>query len=69
MPHSRPLAGYGFAELRSQAGGSIVRIFYTAVAGRRIILLHGFVKKSQKTPRRELAIAEQRRVELIGRQK
>lgn len=67
MPLSRPLTGYGFAELRSQVGGNIVRIFYVAVTGRRIILLHGFMKKSQKTPRQDLALAAQRREELLGR--
>jgi phage-related protein len=67
MPLSRQLRGYGFAELRTQSGGNIVRILYMAVAGRKIVLLHGFIKKSQQTPRRELAVATSRRDEVIGR--
>ena len=67
MPLSRPIKGHGFAELRSQFGGDIVRIFYMAIPGHRIILLHGFVKKTQKTPQQELAIAARRREELLGR--
>ena len=66
MPLSRPIKGHGFAELRSQFGGDIVRIFYMAVPVRRIILLHGFVKKTQKTPQREIATAAQRREEVLG---
>jgi phage-related protein len=35
-------------------------VFYGTLVGRRIVMLHSFVKKSQKTPRRELDIAERR---------
>jgi phage-related protein len=63
MPHSRPLAGYRFNELRIRSRASIVRIFYFAAIGRRIVMLHGYVKKDQRIPRRELEIASRRRAE------
>jgi len=47
-------------EVRSRlAGGRIARIFFTAKGG-EMALLHGFMKKSQKTPARELNIARDR---------
>jgi len=35
----------------------IVRVFYCALVGRRIVMLHQFIKRSEKTPRKELEIA------------
>ena len=61
MPLARPLRGYGISELRVQTGGNHVRVFYFEFTGRRIILLHGFVKKSRRTPQRELDLALRRR--------
>lgn len=46
-------------ELRSSLPGGISRTFFT-VYGDDIVLLHGFVKKSQKTPAKELALAKRR---------
>jgi phage-related protein len=60
MPHSAPLVGYEFRELRVRHGSDIARLFYAAMPGRRIVLLHGFQKKRQATPRRELEIAQRR---------
>lgn len=60
MPHSRPVTGFEFRELRVQFASDISRIFYVARVGRRMILLHGFVKKTQKTPRVELETAQRR---------
>ena len=47
-------------ELRIRAGRSAYRIIYFAYVSQRFIVLHGFLKKTQKTPRRELEIAERR---------
>ena len=44
-------------ELRVKFAGDISRIFYFMHVGNNIVLLHGFVKKTQKTPRREIEIA------------
>src|SRR4051794_14613820 len=51
MPLARPLTGYEFWELRVQMAGNISRVFYFAARGRRMVLLHGFIKKGDKTPR------------------
>ena len=46
-------------ELRSTISSGIARTFFT-VYQKKIVLLHGFVKKSQKTPTNELATAKRR---------
>ena len=46
-------------EVRSDLPGRIARILFT-VNGDKIVLLHGFIKKSQKTPANDLALAKQR---------
>jgi phage-related protein len=58
-PHSKAF-GDGLFELRLKGAEGIARVFYGTLVGRRIVMLHSFVKKSQKTPRRELEIAERR---------
>lgn len=45
-------------ELREESSTNIYRIIYFFFTGRRIVFLHGFQKKSQKTPRRELEQAQ-----------
>jgi phage-related protein len=47
-------------ELREESRTNIYRIVYVFSTGRRIVFLHGFQKKSEKTPARELAVARQR---------
>lgn len=59
MPHTRAMGG-GLFELRLKASEGIARIFYCTVIERRIVMLHQFVKKTQKTPFRELEIARRR---------
>jgi phage-related protein len=58
-PLSKSLGG-GLFELRARAS----RIFYCFKAGGTIVLLHGFIKKSQKTPGRELEVALKRMKEV-----
>ena len=55
-------------ELRFISFGDIYRFFFFPVAGRKLILLHGFKKKTQQTPRRELQTAEARMKDYIRRQ-
>ena len=50
-------------ELRSSVRGGIARTFFTVYDG-DIVLLHGFVKKAQKTPANELATARRRLTKL-----
>jgi phage-related protein len=47
-------------ELRRASSGNIYRVLYFFHTGRQIVFLHGFQKKSQKTPRREIETAQQR---------
>ena len=49
--------GGGLFELRSRQGDDIARSFYFFFSGDRIVVTNGFVKKTRKTPRRELACA------------
>jgi len=44
-------------ELREESQTPIYRVLYFFWTGRRIVLLHGFAKKTPKLPRRELEIA------------
>ena len=52
-------------EVRSHLKGRIARVFFT-VQGEVMVLLHGFVKKSQKTPAAELRTAKRRLAQLKG---
>jgi phage-related protein len=47
-------------ELRRESMGNIYRLLYTFLPGRRILVLHGFQKKTQKTPRPEIETAQRR---------
>lgn len=58
MPLIKPLGG-GLMEIRSKLKDRQVRIFFILHEG-AIILLHGFVKKTQKTPNNEIDIAQKR---------
>lgn len=63
MPHTRAM-GNGLFELRLKAADGIARIFYCTLVGHRIVMLHQFIKKSEKTPGRELDIARKRMKEI-----
>ena len=63
MPHTRPM-GDGLFELRLKAAEGIARVFFCTVVARKIVVLHQFVKKSEKTPNRELKIARNRMKEI-----
>ena len=60
MPHTRAMGG-GLFELRLKAAEGIARVFSCTVVDRRIVVLHQFVKKTTKTPTRELQIARRRK--------
>lgn len=63
MPHCRPLGG-GLWEVRSAVSdGRIARVIFS-LKGDDMVLLHGFIKKSQKTPSRDLDLARARLREL-----
>jgi len=63
MPHTRAMSN-GLFELRLKGEEGIARVFYCTLPGKRIVISHGFVKKTQKTPNKELRIAEHRLKEI-----
>ena len=69
MPYVRPIVNTKLYEIRVEQSTNIYRIFYFAYTGRRFVLLHGFQKKTQKTPKKEIQLAEQRRKEFIASKK
>ena len=64
-PHVRHVEGKLW-ELRVRAEGGIARGIYVTAAGRRVVLLHVFAKKSRRTPRQALATARQRMRQVTG---
>lgn len=63
QPHTEAF-GDGLFELRLKGAEGIARVFYCTLVGRQIVMLHCFVKKSQKTPVKERKIAEKRMKEI-----
>ncbi|MDA8413230.1 MAG: type II toxin-antitoxin system RelE/ParE family toxin [Desulfobacteraceae bacterium] len=59
MPHTRAM-GDGLFELRLKSAEGIARVFCCTIVGRKIVVLHLFIKKSDKTPPRELETARRR---------
>lgn len=63
IPHLKKLTGTPLWEIRT-LGQESVRILYVGYRDQNILLLHAFEKKTQKTPRREIATAIHRLEEL-----
>jgi len=59
MPHTRALRN-GLFELRLKSREGIGRVFFGVLIDRRILMLHQFVKKTDKTPPREIELALKR---------
>lgn len=57
----------GLWEVRSSLKNRIARVLFT-VEGNYMVLLHGFIKKSQKTPLEDLKLARERLSKLRGEQ-
>ena len=68
LPYSESL-GDGIFELRCKQGSNITRTLYFFYYGGKIIITNGFVKKTKKTPRKEIKIAKERRADWINRNK
>ena len=64
MPLCRPLGG-GLFEVRTSLRTRITRVIFCFAQG-RVVLLHGFIKKTQKTPASDLKIARQRQKNVGG---
>jgi phage-related protein len=67
MPTCRPL-GKGLFEVRTNLpqGRRIARVFF-CIYEDQMVLLHGFIKKTQKTPQQELEVALDRKRKLEGK--
>ena len=59
MPFTRSINNRLF-EIRAKGKEGIGRAFFCTVMGNKIMILHAFIKKTQKTPQKELKIARQR---------
>lgn len=67
-PHVKKLTGTDLWEYRI-LGSDSIRIFYVSMTGKIFLILHGFKKKKQKTPAKEIKIAEERLEEYLIRKK
>ena len=67
-PHAKPL-GNGIYELRLKGQEGYIRILHFFFDDNKIILTNGFIKKSNKTPRKEIELAEDRRIQYLNRKK
>jgi len=63
MPHSKALSG-GLFEFRPKGKEGIARVLYCTMIGKRVVVLHCFVKKTQQAPSKELALARRRMAEV-----
>lgn len=59
MPYTRPF-GDGLFEIRAKGREGIGRAFFCTLVGRRVVILHGFIKKTEQTPAKELRTARLR---------
>ena len=64
LPHSRAF-GNGLFELRPKGRAGIGRAFYCFQIGKRVVVLHAFIKKTPQTPDRELKLARKRLKEIL----
>ena len=65
MPYTKAM-GEGLFEIRARGSEGIGRAFFCCMKGKRIVILHGFVKKTQATPIKELRLAKQRMKEVLN---
>lgn len=63
MPHTKHL-GKGLIEMRLKAIEGTGRVFYVALNQNEIVVLHSIIKKTEKTPQKELDIAYKRLLEV-----
>jgi len=64
MPHTKPIEK-GLLELRVKSKEGMARVFFCTKVGKKIIMLHSYIKKSQKIPKREIKIAQTRMSEVV----
>jgi phage-related protein len=62
-PHTATM-GEGLFEIRAKGFEGIGRVLFCTLKGKEIVVLHSFIKKTQKTPKKELDKARKRQKEL-----
>lgn len=67
MPYSEHLID-GIFELRAKVGSNISRVLFFFVIGSKVVLTNGFIKKTQKTPKKEIELAKKYRNEYLNRE-
>ena len=65
-PYSKHLTD-GIFELRAQVGSNVSRVLYFFFVGNQIVLTNGFIKKTTKTPVKEIEKAKKYRTDFIQR--
>jgi phage-related protein len=63
LPHTDAFGG-GLFELRLKGAEGIARVFFCTMVEQEIVMLHSFMKKTQKTPEKELKLAKKRMKEI-----
>lgn len=59
LPYTRPF-GEGLFEIRAKGAEGIGRAFFCTLVERKVVILHGFIKKTKQTPACELKTARKR---------
>lgn len=62
-PYTAPL-GAGLFEIRAKGKEGIGRSLFCTMKGNEVVILHSFIKKTQKTPQQALALARKRMKEV-----
>ncbi|MEM1244353.1 MAG: type II toxin-antitoxin system RelE/ParE family toxin, partial [Pseudomonadota bacterium] len=65
FPHTKHLAN-GLYELRLKGAEGIARVFFCTIIQRKITMLHCFIKKQKKIPKKELEIVKYRLKEIYN---
>ena len=63
LPYTKAM-GEGLFEIRARGKEGIGRAFFCCMAGRKVVILHGFIKKTQATPTKDLKTARKRLKEI-----
>lgn len=63
LPHTKPM-GKGLFEIRAKGQAGIARGLFCSISKNTIVILHVFIKKTPRTPNKELKLARQRMKEV-----
>jgi len=64
MPFTHSI-GSGIFEIRAKGKEGIARALYCNLAGKELVIVNAFIKKTQKTPSKELALARKRMKDVL----